>query len=60
MTTCSSARVPGRVESPQAPPRHESNPAFGDEQSSSKLYSVALRGTFSILLSIFGLGSAIG
>jgi hypothetical protein len=64
MTGSSSAQDPGRSQTvfPYRPSRlsHRSIPAFAGEGISAKLYSVGLQAAVTVLLSVFGLGSAMG
>jgi hypothetical protein len=66
MTTSSSAQDPGRMQVLELPPNRAQRlsrggiRSFAGEQISAKLYSVGIRAALTALLSIFGLGSAMG
>ncbi len=66
MTANPSAREIGRIRSsersadPTSRPRHRRIRTFTGEQISAKLYSVGFQAAISIVLSVIGLGSAMG
>lgn len=66
MTTRSSAHAPGRPQVPELLPDRSKRfgqggiRTFRGEQLSAKLYSVGIQAALTALLSIFGLGSAMG
>ena len=66
MTTRSSAPAPGRMQVSQPLPNRTRRlgrggiRTFAGEQVSAKLYSVGVQAALTALLSIFGLGSAMG
>lgn len=66
MPTSSSAYAPGLTQGSVSPPdrasrlRHASTRSFAGEQLSVKLYSLGIQAALTVLLSIFGLGPAMG